>query len=62
MAATASPPLLLFPNAGKIEITGAPLGSKVETWAQKHGNFEFKGEHGITGTLHLKDDTVTMDR
>lgn len=46
------------PDAGKLEITRAPLGPSVETWAQKRGNINFKGEHGIIGTLHLKDDTV----
>jgi hypothetical protein len=62
------------PGAGLLEITKAPLGPSVETWAQKRGTIEFKskargrGGHrlhppgsGISGTLHLKDDTVTLD-
>jgi hypothetical protein len=49
------------PGAGTVVITKAPLGPGVETWAQKRGNIEFKSKNGITGTLHLKDDTVTLD-
>jgi hypothetical protein len=26
------------------------------------GNLQFVGENGVTGTLHLKDDTVTLGR
>jgi hypothetical protein len=61
------------PSGGILEITKAPLGSSVETWAQRRGNIEFKSEargrgghrlhapgSGITGTLHLSDDTVTL--
>jgi hypothetical protein len=50
------------PGAGAVVITKAPLGPSVETWAQKRGNIEFKGKHGITGTLHLRDDTVTLNQ
>jgi hypothetical protein len=63
------------PSAGLLEITKAPLGPSVETWAQKRGNIQFKsvargrGGHrlhppgsGISGSLHLKDDTVTLDQ
>jgi hypothetical protein len=49
------------PDAGILEITKAPLGPSVETWAQKRGNIQFKGDGGITGTLHLSDDSVTLD-
>lgn len=48
-------------GSGPITITKAPLGRKVVVWAQKRGNLEFKSESGITGTLHLKDDTVTLN-
>jgi hypothetical protein len=47
-------------GAGALKITHAPLGPKVETWAQRRGNIEFEGKNGITGTLHLRDDTVTL--
>jgi hypothetical protein len=49
------------PSAGTLRITKAPLGRSVETWAQRRGNIKFKGKSGITGTLHLKDDTVTLN-
>ena len=49
------------PGAGPVKITKAPLGPGTEVWAQKHGNFEFTSKNGITGTLHLKDDTVTVN-
>ena len=50
------------PGTGAVRITHAPLGRSAETWAQKRGDIEFKSMRGITGTLHLKDDTVTLDR
>jgi hypothetical protein len=48
-------------GAGALKITKAPLGPSAETWAQKHGNIQFKGQKGVTGTLHLADDTVTVN-
>jgi hypothetical protein len=50
------------PGSGPVTITRAPLGQKIAVSAQKHGNIEFKGKNGITGTLHLRNDTVTLDR
>jgi hypothetical protein len=50
------------PGSGAVTITKAPLGRKIVVSAQKHGKFEFKSKSGITGTLHLKDDTVTLSR
>jgi hypothetical protein len=50
------------PEAGAIKIIHVPLGRKVVTSAQKHGNIEFTSTNGVAGTLHLKDDTVTLDR
>lgn len=49
------------PNSGAVKITQAPLGRDVVTSAQRHGNLVFKGTEGITGTLHLEDDSVTLD-
>lgn len=49
------------PGAGAITITKAPLGRKVVKWAQKRGNIEFTSANGITGTLHLANDTVTVN-
>jgi outer membrane murein-binding lipoprotein Lpp len=50
------------PGSGPVTITKAPVGRKIVVSAQKHGNFEFKGKSGITGTLHLKDDSITLDQ
>ena len=55
------PEVLRVAGAGALKITKAPLGPKVVTWAQKRGNLEFTSRNGVTGTLHLKDDTVTLD-
>lgn len=49
------------PGAGAVTITKAPLGRKVVRWAQKRGNIGFTSVRGVTGTLHLADDTVTVD-
>jgi hypothetical protein len=54
--------MINVPGAGALRITRAPLGRSVQTWAQKRGKLRFTSEHGITGTLHLEDDTVTVDR
>jgi hypothetical protein len=48
-------------GSGPLRITRGPLGRSVETWAQKHGNIQFTSTHGVTGTLHLKNDSVTLD-
>jgi hypothetical protein len=48
-------------GTGPVTITKAPLGRKVEVSAQRHGNLRFRGKTGITGTLHLKDNSVTLD-
>ncbi len=49
------------PRAGTLKITKAPLGRSVESWAQRRGNIQFTSKNGVTGTLHLKDDTVTLN-
>lgn len=54
--------LVRVAGSGPVAITKAPLGRKIVVSAQKHGNIKFKSESGITGTLHLKDDTVTLNR
>jgi hypothetical protein len=50
------------PGAGLLRITKAPLGPKVVHWAQRRGELTFVSRSGISGTLHLKDDTVTLGR
>jgi hypothetical protein len=49
------------PGAGPVEITGAPHGQKPQTSAQRNGTLRFEGRNGTTGTLHLSNDTVTVD-
>jgi hypothetical protein len=49
------------PGAGPVEITSAPHGRKPQTSAQRNGTLRFEGRNGTTGTLHLSDDTVTVD-
>jgi hypothetical protein len=53
--------LVNVPGAGAVRITKAPVGGSVVTWAQRRGNLQFKSKSGITGTLHLKDDAVTLN-
>jgi hypothetical protein len=53
--------LIKVPGAGALTITRAPLGPKVETWAQKRGKIQFTSKNGVTGTLHLENDTVTTN-
>ncbi len=48
-------------QAGGLKITKAPVGCQVIGWAQKRGNLQFTSTNGVTGTLHLKDDSVTLD-
>jgi hypothetical protein len=48
-------------GSGALEITRAPQGrGAVQTSSQQHGNLEFRGKNGTTGTLHLRNDTVTL--
>ena len=50
-----------IPGAGPVEITSAPRGRKPQTSAQRNGTLRFTGKNGTTGTLHLSNDTVTID-
>jgi hypothetical protein len=51
-----------IPGCGPVKIIDAPLGHKVMTWAQRRGNLRFACKAtGATGTLHLRDVTVTLD-
>jgi hypothetical protein len=49
------------PKSGALRITEAPLGRGVVTTAQRHGDLEFEGTKDVTGTLHLKDDSITLN-
>ena len=46
-------------GSGPVTITGAPTGHDVSTSAQKTGEIQFRGANGVTGTLHLSNDTVS---
>ncbi len=49
------------PGSGPLRITGAPEGRANQTSAQRSGTLRFEGANGTTGTLHLSDDTATVD-
>jgi hypothetical protein len=54
--------LVRVPHAGALRLTGTPLGAKAAATAQRSGELGFAGENGITGTLHLEAETVTINR
>ena len=47
-------------SSGPVTITSAPTGHNVGTSAQKTGEIQFRGANGVTGTLHLSNDTVSV--
>lgn len=61
LKATQTSHLVRVAGTGPVTVTKAPLGPKVVVWAQKRGNIQFTSKSGITGTLHLSDDTVTLN-
>jgi hypothetical protein len=48
------------PGAGAVRITEAPTGRRAGHRAQRRGELEFAGEEGVTGTLHLAHDRITL--
>jgi hypothetical protein len=52
--------LVKVPGTGPVTITRAPLGAAVEVSAQRRGILYFTSKSGITGTLDLSTDTVTL--
>jgi hypothetical protein len=48
------------PGTGPLRILDAPSGKGVGRSAQRHGEIEFRGANGVTGTLHLDNDTVSV--
>jgi hypothetical protein len=48
------------PGTGPLRIVDAPSGRGIGRSAQRHGEIEFRGANGDTGTLHLENDTVTV--
>lgn len=47
-------------GSGKLRITGAPTGRRATRSAQRRGKIEFASKRGITGTLDLRHDRVTL--
>jgi len=47
-------------GSGPVTITSAPTGHDVATSAQQNGQIRFRGATGVTGTLHLSNDTVSV--
>jgi hypothetical protein len=47
-------------ESGALRITRAPTGRRAASSAQRNGEIEFTSERGVSGTLHLADDTVTL--
>jgi hypothetical protein len=49
------------PGAGTVRITDGPLGRSVVGWAPSRAEISFKGRSGITGTLDLRTDSISLD-
>jgi hypothetical protein len=47
-------------GSGPLRITRAPQGHGVEAVAQRTGEIGFVGARGVRGTLHLRDDTISL--
>lgn len=50
-----------IPGSGAVTLTEAPEGRAATHWAQKRGKLGFTSENGISGTLHLRTDTITLE-
>jgi hypothetical protein len=62
LTVTAQVKVVDVPSAGPLRITHAPLGPSVVKWAPTRANLRFTSRNGVTGTLHLKDFSVTLDK
>jgi hypothetical protein len=47
-------------GSGKLRITAAPTGLRAAYSAQRRGKIEFTSQGGVTGTLDLRHDRVTL--
>lgn len=52
---------IILPGTGAITLTKAPTGTGLPR-SVFLADIEFTSQSGITGTLHLKDETVTLNR
>jgi hypothetical protein len=48
-------------GSGRLRITGAPTGPRAAPSVQRRGEIEFTSAQGVTGTLDLRHDRVTLD-
>jgi hypothetical protein len=62
VSVTQSQKVVNVPGAGTIRIVRAPEGTAAATSAQRTGELEFVGSRGVRGTLHLSDNSVTIER
>ena len=54
--------IVVVRHSGPVQITDAPEGrGRIQISAQRRGKFRFRGETGVTGTLDLRTDRVTLD-
>jgi hypothetical protein len=53
--------LVDVPRSGELRITAAPTGPREARSAQRRGKIEFTSKGGVTGTLDLRHDRVTLD-
>lgn len=61
IAVTQETNLVEVPDAGALTITGAPTGEDEAGSAQEDGEIAFEGETGVSGTLDLSDDSISID-
>jgi hypothetical protein len=52
--------IIAVPGSGALKITQAPAGPKAVTSAQRRGDIRFTSDQGVTGTIHLRDNTATL--
>jgi hypothetical protein len=48
-------------GTGAIKLTKAPVGRGLP-WSVFHADIQFTSQSGMTGTIHLKDGTITLNR
>jgi hypothetical protein len=60
LTATQELTLVEVKGSGPVRITEAPLGKGIEESAQESGEISFAGERGVSGTLRLSDDSVSI--
>lgn len=53
--------LIKVPGSGAITLTEAPESRRTFLTASKRGVLRFTSENGVSGTLHLQNDSITLD-